>query len=761
MATRARVGRTIAESTPAFPSVVRPPAGAPNVVLVVLDDLGFAQLGCFGSDLATPTIDRLAAEGLRYNQFHVTSLCSPTRACLLTGRNHHTVGMGFLTDIPTGFPGYDGRIPPSAATLPRILRGAGYSTFAVGKWHLTPRWEQSAAGPFTRWPLGLGFERYYGFLAGDANQWAPSLVRDNGFIDQPRAPRDGYHLTEDLVDQAIRLIQDQHHAEPAKPFFLYFATGATHAPHQAPREHIDRYRGRFDTGWDAWRDRAFERQLADGIVPAGTTLTARPPWVDAWDDLTSDERRLFARLMECFAGFLTHTDEQLGRLVGFLERIGVLDDTLVLLCSDNGTSAEGGPYGSLNEHRFTHQRLDDPADTLARLDDLGGIRAYNHYPWGWAWAGNTPLRLWKRYTWLGGVRTPLLARWPARITDRGRVRPQFCHAVDLLPTVLEATGVEAPATVDGTDQQPVDGASLLATFDDAEAPSPRATQYFEMIGSRAIYHDGWKATTDHVGDQLDVERERVTGSHDLDTDRWLVFHLDEDFSEAHDRAAEQPALTRQLVERWWSEAGRNQVLPIDDGLINRVGALEPPPYGRRRRAVLLPGGGPVSEDALPSMLGGFVLEARLDVPAGGADGVDLPRSATGTTAGPATCSADGRSWRSASSSAPSRLAAPEPLDAGPHVLSVEYRRGSGPGGPLVMKVDDVVVAEGTLTDHLPFRWQIGGAGLLVGRDRGLPVSDDYEPPFPCTARLHSVVLEEPSAPPRDADAEVVAALRHE
>jgi arylsulfatase len=758
--TRPRIGPTIAESTPTFEPVARPPAGAPNVVLIVLDDLGFAQLGCFGSDLATPTIDRLAGEGLRYNRFHVTSLCSPTRACLLTGRNHHAVGMGFLTDVPTGFPGYNGRIPPSAIALPRLLRDVGYSTLAVGKWHLAPRWEQSASGPFTRWPLGLGFERHYGFLAGDTNQWTPALVSDNGFVDPPRSPAEGYHLTEDLADRAIRLVQDQQQATPEKPFFLYFATGATHAPHHAPREHIDRYRGRFDDGWDAWRAQLFDRQRATGIVPDGTTLPDRPPWVDAWSDLTGDERRLFSRMMEVFAGFLSHTDEQLGRVVGFLDTIGVLDDTLLVLCSDNGTSAEGGPYGSFNEHRFIHDQIDDPADTLGRIDELGGFAAYNHYPWGWAWAGNTPLRLWKRYTWLGGVRTPLLVRWPGRVANPGAVRTQFCHAVDVFPTVLDAVGVEAPAVVDGVAQQPVDGASLLTTFGDGAAPSPRDVQYFEMLGSRAIYVDGWKATTDHVGDQLSVERDRLGGSRDLDRDHWALFNLEEDFAEAHDRAAEQPDLTQRLVARWWVEAGRNQVLPIEDSLLKRFSALEPPPYGPRHHAVLRPGGGPVAEDALPTMLGGFDLESRLDVPPAGVEGVvaalgDWSNGWSVYLLGgrPVVAfSLLGRPWR---------LAAAEPLAPGPRVLRVEYRRGGGPGGALTIRVDETVVAEGTLDADLPFRWQIGGAGLLVGRDRGFPVADDYEPPFPCTATLHSVVLEGPVRATTDARADVARALRHE
>src|SRR5581483_118024 len=504
MSTGARIGRTVAESTPSFEPLPRPPAGAPNVVIVVLDDLGFAQLGCFGGDVDTPAIDRLAAGGLRYRSFHVTALCSPTRACVLTGRNHHAVGMGFLTDIPIGFPGYDGRIPRSAATLPRILRDVGYSTFAVGKWHLIPRWEQSASGPFDRWPLGLGFERYYGFLAGDTNQWTPELVSDNGFVDPPATPDEGYHLTEDLADRAIRLVLDQQQATPGKPFFLYFAPGAMHAPHQAPREWIDRFRGRYDDGWESFRARAFAHQQEIGIIAQGAPLPERPSWIAPWSELSRDERRLYARMMEVYAGFLAHTDAQIGRVLHFLGARGLLDETLVMLISDNGASAEGGPLGSHNEHRFTHDLQDEAATLLARADELGGHRAYNHYAWGWAWAGNTPFRLWKRFAWLGGTRTPLVVHWPKGIAARGEVRGQFAHAIDLLPTVLDAAGIAPPAVVDGITQKPIDGASLRPTFHDPAAPNPRATQYFEMMGSRSIWHDGWRATTDHVGHQLSV-----------------------------------------------------------------------------------------------------------------------------------------------------------------------------------------------------------------------------------------------------------------
>ena len=758
MTTRARIGRTIALSEPAFSPLPRPAPGAPNLVMVVLDDLGFAQLGCFGSDIATPAIDRLAAGGLRYNRFHVTALCSPTRACLLTGRNHHAVGMGFLTDIPIGFPGYDGRIPRSAGTLPRLLRDAGYATIAIGKWHLAPRWEQSAAGPFERWPLGLGFERYYGFLNGDTNQWTPELVCDNRFVEPPRSPENGYHLTEDLADQAIRAVQDLHQAAPDKPFFLYFATGAAHAPHQAPSAWIDRYRNHFDDGWEALRDRVFARQLALGVVPRGTTLPERPPWVDAWGPLPGTHRRLFARQMEVFAGFVSHADHHIGRLVDFLAAIGRLDDTLFVVLSDNGTSAEGGPIGSFNEHRFTHDMVDDITDTLARADDLGGHRAYNHYAWGWAWAGNTPMRLWKRYTWLGGVRTPLVVHWPRRIEARGQLRDQFCHAVDVMPTVLEAAGVAAPTSLDGVGQQPIDGASLLPTFLQATAPSPRSTQYFEMLGSRSIYHQGWKATTDHVGKQLTVERERLVGSLEFDTDHWALFDLGADFSEAVDVAAEHPERVRQLVELWWAEAGRNNVLPLDDSFIGRATALEPPPSPPRFRSVFRPGGGAVSEDTL-FLAGGFRALADVEVPQAGVEGI---LCALGDWSnGWALYVLGGRLVATFNLfGAVECVAAPEPVPAGRHRLAVEVRPG-GRGCELSLSIDDAVAATGRLARMLPFRWQIGGGGLRVGRDSGFPVCDDYQPPFPFTGTLHEVVIELPGLAPRDPAIEVALALHRE
>jgi arylsulfatase A-like enzyme len=748
--TEPKIGRTIAESTPAFTPAVRPPDGAPNVVIVVLDDTGFAQLGCFGSDIETPNIDRLAAHGLRYRCFHVTALCSPTRACILTGRNHHSVGMGFLTDLPTGFPGYSGRIPESAATLPRILRDAGYSTMAVGKWHLSPRWDLTASGPFDRWPLGLGFERYYGFPAGDTNQYSPNLIADNHYIDPPRTPEEGYHLTEDLADQAIRMIREQQHATPHTPFFVYFATGAMHAPHQAPSEWIDRYRGRFDDGWDAWRARVFERQRASGIVPADAECTERPRGVAAWDDLPDPERRLYARQMEVFAGFLSHTDHQIGRLVDALAALELLDDTLILLCSDNGASAEGGEHGSFNEHAWALGQEDDLALSLEHIDDLGGHRAYNHYSWGWAWAGNTPLRLWKRYTWLGGVRTPLIAHWPRGIPARGEIRTQFCHAIDLAPTVLDVAGIAPPTSVVGIEQQPMHGASLRATFADPATAAPRETQYFEMLGSRAIVRGRWKATTDHVSQGVPDEEQLLEGSRDFDRDRWALFDLDDDFAEAIDVSDAHPEVVAELERLWWTEAERFGVLPLDDTLTGRIVALEPSPHPLRARFIFHPDGGPIAEEATPSLAGGFELLAEVDPVRPGSEGILCAQG--DWTNGWALLALDGRlAWIVNRFGVVHRVMSEREIPEGAVELRAVYERRRAGGGAVQLFADAELVGQGALTVDLPFRWQIGGARLHVGADRGFPVSDDYRVPFSFTGTVRRIVIELPHLRPADPD----------
>ena len=416
------VGRTLDDSTPWWPPLPSAPDGAPNVVMVLLDDVGYAQFGCYGSDIATPTFDRLARDGLRYSNFHTTALCSPTRACLLTGRNHHTNGMGRIVEFAQGFPGYDATIPRANGMLSEVLREAGYANFAVGKWHLTPAPEMTTGASKQRWPLGRGFDRFYGFLAGETDQYHPDLVHDNHQIDPPRTPEEGYHLTEDLADHAIAYIDDLRAATPDKPFFLYFTPGACHAPHQAPREYIDKYRGRFDHGWDHGATRCSRARSRPACCPKARNVRQRPHWIQAWDTLGADEQRLYARMMEVYAGFLEHTDAQVGRIIDHLERRGELDNTIVLVMSDNGASAEGGPRGSFNEMYFFNFEPESLDENLAHIDDLGGPHAHNHYAWGWAWAGNSPFKRWKRETHEGGIADPLIVHWPARLRSR-RSRP--------------------------------------------------------------------------------------------------------------------------------------------------------------------------------------------------------------------------------------------------------------------------------------------------------------------------------------------------
>ncbi|HVT42608.1 MAG TPA: arylsulfatase [Acidimicrobiales bacterium] len=752
------LGLTVAESTPRFPVDAKPAPGAPNIVAIVLDDTGFGHLGSFGSDIATPHMDDLATGGAAFTRYHVTALCSPTRACFFTGRNHHAVGMGFLADIPLAFPGYSARLPKTAATLPRLLRDAGYSTLAVGKWHLTPRWQRSAAGPFDLWPLGLGFERYYGFLQGDTNHWTPNLVCDNHYIDPPRRPEEGYHLTEDLADQAVRMVQDQQQGAPGKPFFLYFALGAMHAPHHVRPEWVDPYRGAFDKGWDAWRDELFARQVASGVVPGGTTLTPRPEWVRAWNDHSADERRMLARQQEVFAGFLTHTDAQIGRLLSSLETLGAMDNTMVLVFSDNGASAEGGAAGSMNEHRFTAHVRESMDDNLAHYDDWGGFTTYNHYSWGWAWAGNTPHKLWKRYTWLGGTRTPLIVHWGDRVAQPGAVRAQFAHAIDLMPTILGAAGMTAPAVVDGVAQLPIDGVSLLPMLEDPAAPESHDTQYFEMVGSRSIYHRGWKATTNHISTGILDEEELAIGSRSFDEDRWELFDLTQDFSEATDLAATEPERLRELTQLWSDQAERYNVLPISDGLVDRFSSFIPATWPAGPSRTFRPGGGPVTDESVPLLWGGFKMTADVDVASPRAEGVVC---ALGDWfGGYALYLVDGRAHFSfARAEDTLDLVAPGGLAAGRHEIAVFYGPGQGGAdGQMVLLVDGQAVDEIAVEGILPLALQHGGAGLRLACDTGFPVSSRYTPPAPFEGTVHQVRIDAPGSLQADPAEEIRTAL---
>lgn len=598
---------TVAEATPYWPERPKPAKGAPNVVLVLLDDCGFSQLGCYGASIRTPAIDRLAAGGLRFNNFHVTAMCSPTRACLLTGRNHHAVGMGYLADFDTGYDNARGAISPKGATLAEMLKLGGYGTYALGKWHLAPPAECSPAGPFDNWPTQRGFDRFYGFLGGEDDQWAPELWEDQHFAGLP--DRDDFHLSEALVERAQSYLSDHLTAAPDRPFFAYLAFGACHAPHQAPESFIEPYRGWFDEGWDVEREKVLERQKQFGIVPGYTGLPERNADVNAWADVREDAKEVMCRMQEVFAGFTTHTDAQIAKLVDFLEQQGQLDNTIFIVMSDNGASGEGGEFGSENEYRYFLGLPDTLEENMSAIDRLGSPWTHNHYPSGWAQAGNTPLKMYKKFTFGGGIRAPLVVHWPKGIAARGELRDQFHHVVDITPTILELVGLEAPKSLRGIEQIPVQGTSLAYTFSQPQAESRRKCQYFEMGGQRGIYHDGWKAVTRH------------RSGTPYEQDAWELYYLPDDYNERTDLALEHPQKLQQMIDLWWSEARANQVLPLDDRAQARAFGRNPANTSRRR-FTMLPGTRLLTPDSGPNFaMRPFRIEAEIEALEAGTEGV--------------------------------------------------------------------------------------------------------------------------------------------
>src|SRR5450631_3794388 len=563
------IGRTAEESSPAWPAPVRARKGTPNVLFIVLDDTGFGHLGCYGSPIETPHIDGIAASGVRYNSMHTTALCSPSRSCIITGRNHHANGMAAITELATGFPGYDGVMPFENGMLSEMLVEEGYSTFMVGKWHLTPSNQETAAGPYDRWPLGRGFQRFYGFLGGDTSQWYPDLVYDNHQVEPPSKPEQGYHLSQDLVDKSVAFIADTKQSDPDKPFYLHLCFGATHAPHHVAKEWADKYKGMFDDGWDAYREKTFARQKQLGIVPADAELSRHDPDVPDWDSQPAPARQLYSRFMEVFAGFLSHTDHQIGRLLTFLGDRGDLENTLIMIISDNGASAEGGPTGTTNEAQFFNNAQEPLEESLKLIDEIGGPTTFNHYPWGWTWAGNTPFRRWKRETYRGGACDPFLVHWPQGIQARGEIRDQYAHVIDMVPTVLDVLGAEPPAQIRGVVQAPIHGVSFAHTFDDPIAPTRHRTQYFEMFGHRSIDHDGWRAVCPWPGPSF-AEAGKPFGAPispdtltDLDAHHWELYHVAEDPAETRDLADEHRDKLIEMIAQWYVEAGKYNVLPID------------------------------------------------------------------------------------------------------------------------------------------------------------------------------------------------------
>ncbi len=737
------IGRTDEESSPAWPAPLRAEPGAPNVLFIVLDDTGFGQLGCYGSPIRTPNLDRLARGGLLYNNMHTTALCSPTRSCILTGRNHHANGMGAITEISVGYPGRNGSIPFENGFLSEMLAGHGYNTYCVGKWHLTPAEQTSAAGPYSRWPLGRGFERYYGFLGGDTHQYYPDLVHDNHQVRPPKTPEEGYHLTEDLVDRAIGFVADAKQVAPDKPFFLYFCTGAMHAPHHVPKPWADRYRGQFDDGWDAYREKVFRRQLQTGVLPPGTRLSRHDPDVQDWDSLSEDEQRLYARMMEVFAGFLEHTDHHIGRLIQYLEESGELENTLIMVISDNGASPEGGLHGSVNELKFFNNTPESLEQNLEAMEGLGGPRYFNHYPWGWAWAGNTPFKRWKRETYRGGTSDPFIVHWPRGIQARGEVRAQYCHAIDMVPTVLDCLGLEPPASIRGVSQAPLHGVSFRHTFGDADAESRHHTQYFEMFCHRALYHDGWRAVCPFPGPSfseamggfgmMNISEARL---RELDAQGWELYRVDDDWTETRDVAGQERDKLIEMIARWYVEAGRYDVLPLITPS-RELFAVERPQIAREReRYVYRPHTSPAPENAAVHILNrAHTITAKVDVK----DGVEGVLLCHGGLTGGYSLFVQDRKLHYVYNFVGEKefhLESAVEVPMGPSELRFEFLltgapdlpAGRGAPGQGRLFINGDLVARSDIPETMPLVISLG-EGLTCGRDENSAVSQRYSPPF--------------------------------
>ncbi len=727
------IGETLADSTPWWPEA---PPRRPNVVIVLMDDVGFSDFGCYGSEIDTPVIDSLASRGLRYTGFHTTAMCSTTRAALLTGRNHHDVGMGCLANFDSGFPGYRGKIAADVPTLAEVLRPHGYRNYLVGKWHATNLTETGPSGPFDGWPLGRGFDRFYGFLDAETDQFSPELVRDNTHVIAPGTYDTGYHLTEDLIDEALRFIKGHEAATPDVPWFLMVNPGACHAPHQAPKDLIDKYADRFADGWDETRSARLVRQIESGVVPTGTEMPDRNDRVQAWADHSPDEQRFFARLQGAYAAMLEHFDAHLGRLVQHLDASGQADDTIVMVLSDNGASQEGGPLGFVNAMSVFNMVPEPMEEKLARLDDIGGPDTHTNFPLGWAMASNTPLKRYKQNTHGGGVRDPLVVHAPGRVGDPGGLRHQFCHVADLAPTLLELLGLDVPEDMTGT--------SFAATVEQP-ADTGKDVQYFEMFGHRGIWHDGWKAVAFHPP------------GTSFDDDRWELYHLDEDFSEVRDLAGAEPDRLAAMQELWWEQARANKVLPLDDRFGERFAENAERHTGGRRTYTFWRGMGHLPSDVAPDLRSrSYSIEAEVEVPAAGAEGVLIAH-------GDATCGyslfvRDGHLVHDLSVGGKHELVTSErPIPTG-RPCTLGFRMDRSPGdGPFPHGTGTLLIdgePAGTMETDRIFWLMISWSGLDIGFDRGTTVSDydgsgRHIGPFEFTGTLVKVAVD--LAPDQDVD----------
>ena len=737
------IGKTYQESKQDWPAVPKPPEGAPNVVVILLDDVGFGQVSTFGGPVPTPELDKLAAEGLRYNRFHTTAICGPSRAALITGRNHHNCGVGFLAEWATGFPSYNNMIPKSTATIGAILKGNGYNTSWFGKNHNTPDWESSVAGPFDRWATGMGFDYFYGFIGGETNQYYPVLFENTVAVEPNKSPEEGYHFMADMTDKAINWIRYSKAVAPQKPLLAYFAPGAAHAPHHSPREWRDKFKGKFDAGWDVVREETYKRQLAMGIIPPDTQLTPRPEWVQPWDSLTADEKKLYAAFMENFAGYLAYTDAECGRLLQAVRELPDGDNTLIFyIVGDNGASSEGGFTGTTNEVMNLNGIPSRLEDNMKIIDDIGGPDTEPHYPLGWAWAGNAPFQWVKQVaSHLGGSRNPMVVSWPARIKDVGGIRSQFTHLIDVMPTILDAAQIPAPISVDGTEQKPLDGVSILSTFADPNAKPVRERQYFEILTNRAIYDKGWIACAQHT---FPWRQDLAPGN--WENDKWELYNLDADFSEANNLAAVHPDKLAEMKALFDEEAKKNNVYPFDDRGAARAAVPKPPPGGsdpNRTKFTYYAGVSRLPETAAPNTKNrSHRISAVIEMPATGGDGVILAEG--GKSAGFALYVQDGKlvyhyNWFERERT---NLVSEIPLPKGKSTVAVEFAYdggGLGKGGEAAIAIDGKVVGRARIPNTVAGRFGIDTFG--VGSDTGSPVTDTYKAPFPFTGKIERVDIE--------------------
>jgi arylsulfatase A-like enzyme len=754
-----RIGRDWRDSVPWWPVDPAPPPGSPSVFLVVLDDVGYAQLGCYGSDIETPVLDGLAGRGIRLAKLphDLAVLADPGVPAdwAQPAPKRHGAGGGPGRRLPRLL----GEAARESGYLSEILRAAGYATYAVGKWHLSPEDEISMAASRSTWPLARGFDRWYGFHGGETHQFVPALYHDNHSVRPPASIEDGYHLTEDLADRAIEFLGDLRAADAGKPFFLYFATGACHSPHQPPPRWRGHYRGRFDLGWDAWRDQTFARQLAAGLFPGSTVLSERPGWVPAWADLDERDQAVAARFMECFAGFLSHADEQIGRVIDFLADLGERDNTIIVVVSDNGASAEGGASGSINDVRLLNL---DPApgeEMYARLAEIGGPLTHNNYPWGWTMAGNTPFRRWKREVHQGGIADPCIICWPGGAMDQGGIRRQFTHAIDIVPTLAELLGIEIPAEIDGVEQTALDGRSFARLLPEGgdSAPEPHETQYFEMFGSRAIYHRGWKAVAFHpVGPLYDDQDPNAP----FDEDVWELYHVEEDLSESRDLAQDHPDLLAELIGLWWREARRNQVLPLDNRVLWAIVHGKPdhrPPADRFR---YFPGGAQVPESVAVNVRNrshALIVDIRITDP-GRTDGVLL---AMGSALGGWSLhivDAKIRYVHNLYGKQRDTVESAEPITPGEHHIEYVFTKDEGLGGVGVLSCDGQEVGREAIPRFTPSGFNGVGAGLTCGYEWGPAIGAGYTAPFPFPGTIHRAVIETRGPVVRDPLAELEAIL---